>query len=72
MFETIEYSWFFIGISEAAMVPSDCGNIPAEAETRSQVRRRRAVVTRRLVLLAGIALVLFASSSHERSRELLE
>ena len=54
------------------MVSSDCDDIPTEAETRSQFRRRRAVVTRRLVPLAGIAPVLFASSSHERSRELLE
>ena len=72
MFGTVEYSWYFIGLSEAAMISPDCDDIPIEAETRSQVRRRRAVVTRRLVPLAGIAPVLFASSSHERSRELLE
>ena len=53
------------------MILSDCDDIPTEAETRSQVRRR-AVVTRRLVPLACFAPVLFASSSHERSRELLE
>ena len=54
------------------MISSDCDDIPTEAETRSQCRRRRAVVTRRLVPLAGGASVPFAGSSHERSRELLE
>ena len=72
MFGTVEYFWFFIGISEAAMISSDCDDIPTEVETRSQVWRRRAVLTRRLVHLAGLAPVPFASSSHERSRELLE
>ena len=72
MFGTVEYSLYFIGSSEAAMISSDCDDIPTEAETRSQVRRRRAVVTRRWVPLAGIAPVPFASSSHERSRDLLE
>ena len=72
MFGTVEFSWYFIGVSEAAMISSGCDDIPVEAETRSQVRRRRAVSTRRLVPLAGIAPVPFASSSHERSRELFE
>ena len=54
------------------MISSDCDDIPTEAETRSQCRRRRAVVTRRLVPLAGGDSVPFAGSSHERSRELLE
>ena len=54
------------------MFSSGCDDIPIEAETRSQVRRRLAVVIRRLVLLARIAPVLFARKSHERSRELLE
>ena len=54
------------------MVSSGCDDIPTEAATRSQVRRRRAVVTRCLVTLAGIAPLPFAKSSHERSRELLE
>ena len=72
MFGTVEYSWYSIGVSETAMIFSGCDDIPSEAETRSQVRRRRAVLTRRLVHLAGIAPVPFASSSHERSRELLE
>ena len=72
MLGTVQYSWCFIGISEAAMTSSDCDDIPTEAETRSQVRRRRAHGTRRLVPLAGIAPVPFASSSHERSRELME
>ena len=72
IFGTVEYSWNFIGITEAAMISPDFDDIPTEAETRSQDRRRRAVVTRRLVPLAGIAPVPFASSSHERSRELLE
>ena len=72
MFGTVKYSRYFIGVSKAAMISSGCDDNPTEAETRSQVRRRRAVVTRRLVPLAGIAPVPFASSSHERSRELLE
>ena len=71
MFGTVEYSWYLLGISEAAMLSSDCDDILTETDTRSQVRRR-AVVSRRLVPLAGIATVPFASSSHERSRELLE
>ena len=54
------------------MVSSDCDDIPTEAETRNQCRRGRAVVTRRLVPLAGGASVPFAGSSRERSRELLE
>ena len=54
------------------MVSSDCDEVPTEAETRSQCRRRRAVVTRRLVPLAGGASVLFTGSSHNRSRELLD
>ena len=72
MFRTVEYSCYFIGNSEAAMIYSGCDDIPTEAETRSQCRRRRAVVTQRLVPLAGSAPVPFASSSGERSRELLE
>ena len=51
------------------MISSDCDDIPTEAETRSQCRRRRAVVTRRLVPLAGGASVPFAGRSHEGSRE---
>ena len=54
------------------MISSDCDDMPTEAETRSQCRGGRAVVTRRLVPLAGGASVPFAGSSHERSRELLE
>ena len=50
------------------MISSDCDDIPTEANTRSQVQRRRAAVTRRWVPVAGIAPVSFASSS----RELLE
>ena len=69
---TVKHSWFFIGVSEAAMTSSGCDDIPTEAETRSQFRRRRAVVIRRLVPLAGIAPVPNAKSSHERTRELLE
>ena len=72
MFGTIDYVCYFIGIGEGAMVSSDCDDVPTEAETRSQCRRRRAVVTRRLVPLAGGSPVPFAGSSHERSRELLE
>ena len=72
MFGTVDYVWYFIGVSEAAMISSDCDDIPTEAETRSQCRRRRVVVTQRLVPLAGSAPVPLASSSHERSRELLE
>ena len=54
------------------MISSDCDDISTEAETRSRCRRGRAVLTRRLVPLAGGASVPFAGSSHERSRELLE
>ena len=54
------------------MISSDCDDVPTGAETRSQCRRGRAIVTRRSVPLAGGASVPFASSSHERSRELLE
>ena len=68
----VQYSWYFIGVREAAMISSGFDDIPTAAETRSQVRRRRDVVTRRLVPLAGVAPVPFASSSHERSREPLE
>ena len=50
MFGTVGYSWYFIGINEVAMILPDCDDIPTEAETRSQVRPRCAVVTRRLVL----------------------
>ena len=69
---TVKYSSYFIVVSEAAMISSGCDDNPIEAETRSKVRRRRAVVTRWLVRLAGTAPVPFASSNHERSRELLE
>ena len=72
MFGTIGYVWNFIGVSEGAMISSVCDDVPTKAETRSQCRRRRAVVTRRLVPLAGGASVPFAGRSHERSRELLE
>ena len=72
MFGTFEYFWYFIGVSEAAMISSDCDDIPTEVETRSQCRRPSVVVTRRLIPLAGSAPVPFASSSHECSRELLE
>ena len=54
------------------MIYSDCVEIPTEAEKRSQGRRRLAVVTRRLAPMASIAPVPFPSSSHERSRDLLE
>ena len=54
------------------MISSECDDIPTEAETRSQCRRGPAVVTRRLVPPAGGASVPFASSSLERSRELLQ
>ena len=50
MFGTVDYVWYFIGVSEDAMISSDCDDIPSEAETRSQCRRRRAPVTRRLAL----------------------
>ena len=72
MFGTNDYVWYFIGVSEGAMISSDCDDIPTEAETRSQCRRGRAVVTRRLVPLAGGSSVPLGGSSHERSRELLE
>ena len=72
MFGTNEFCWYFLGLSEAAMISSGCDDIPTEAETGSQFRRQRAVVTRCLVPLAGIPPVHLASSSHELSRELLE
>ena len=71
-FGTVAYIWFLIGVTEAAMISSGCDNIPTEAETRSQFRRRRAVVTRRLIPFASSAPVPFASSIDERSRQLLE
>ena len=46
--------------------------MPTEVETRSRSGRRRAVVTRRFVPLAGSGSMPFPGSSHERSRELLE
>ena len=72
MFGTVDCVWCFIGVSEGAMVSSDCDDVPTEVETRSQCRRRRAIVTRRLVPLAGGSSVPLGGSSHERSRELLE
>ena len=51
------------------MISPGCDDIPTEAERPSQFRRRRAVVTHRLVTLAGSAPVLIASNS---GRELLE
>ena len=68
-FNDIRYS---IGVSDGALGLSDCDDVPTEVETRSQCGRRRAVVTRRFVPLAGGASMPFPSSSHERSRELLE
>ena len=70
MFGTFASVWYFIGVSEAVMISSGCDDIPTEAETRSQFRRWRAVVTRRLVPLAGIARVPFAGGILESSREL--
>ena len=46
--------------------------MPTEVESKSHYGRRRAVVTRRLVPLAGGGSTPFAGSSHDRSRELLE
>ena len=71
MIGTLVYAWYFIGVSEAPMISSGCDDIPTEAETRSQLRRRLAVV-RLLVLLADNVPVPLASASRERSRELLE
>ena len=62
----------FISFSEAAEISSGCDDIQIEGETRSQFERRRAFVTRHLVPLAGSVSVPFASTSRERSRELLE
>ena len=68
--------WYIFGIltvpAEAAVVCSGSGDISTEAETRSQIRRRRAIVTRRLMPLCHSALFSVASGSHERSREVLE
>ena len=72
MFRTFAYVWFFISVSEAAMMSSVCHDVPTENETRSKSRSRSAVVSRRLVPLAGSALVPLATASRERSRELLE
>ena len=72
MFGTFAYIQFMIGVSEAPMISSGCDDIPIEAETRSQFRRRRAVVTRRLVPFAGSAPVPLASINHGRRRKLLE
>ena len=72
MFGTFVYAWCFIDVSEGATISSGCHNIPTEAERRSHFRRQRAVVTRRLVPLAGNVRVPLASASGERSRELLE
>ena len=72
MFGTFGYVWYFIGVSEAAIVSSGCDDIPIEAETQSQIRRRHAVVTQRLVPLVGSAPVLLASTSRERRLELLK
>ena len=58
---------FFKGVSEAAMVSYGGDDIPTEVETRNQSRHRRAVVTRRLVPLAGSAPVPFAGASRERT-----
>ena len=71
IFGTFACDWFCLGVSEAAMTSSGWDDIPTEAETRSQFRRQRAVVTR-LVPLTGSAPVPFASTSRERSRELSE
>ena len=60
------------GPVEASLVCSGGGEISAEAETRSQTRRRRAAVTRRLVTFAVSGPVPIASDSRERSWELLE
>ena len=64
--------WYSIGVSDGALGLSDCDDVPTEVETRSRSGRRRAVVTRRFVPLAGSGSMPFPGSSHERSRELLE
>ena len=35
MFGAFDYGLYAIGISEGAMISSDCDDIPTEAETRS-------------------------------------
>ena len=72
MFGAFDDVWYSIGVSDGAMGVSDCDDVPTEVETRSRSGRRRAVVTRRFVPLAGGASMPFPGSSHERSRELLE
>ena len=72
MFGTFAYVRYFIGISYAAMISSGCDDIPTEAETWSQFRRRRAVVTQRSVPFAGSLSVPLASTTRKRSRDLLE
>ena len=48
-----------MSVSEAALISFGCDDIRTEAETPCQVRRRRAIVTRRVVPLAGIGPVPF-------------
>ena len=55
-----------MAVSEAAMISFFADDIPTEVETRSQSGRRRAVVTWRLVLLAGSASIPTASVSRKR------
>ena len=64
--------WFDCGIltcsAEVFLLRPGDGNISTETEIRSQIRRRRTIVTWRLVPLAGRAPFLCASGSRERSR----
>ena len=60
-----------IGASEAALIFSRGDDISVGPENRSQTRRRRAVVTRRLVPLAGSVSVTVASGSHSCRRRRL-
>ena len=71
MLGTFAYVWYFIDVSEAAIIRSGSGEILTEAETQSQFGRQNAVVTRCLVPLAGSAPVTFANGSHEPSRQQL-
>ena len=64
---------FSKSVSEADIISFVCDDIPTEVETQSQSsRRRRAVVTRRLISLTGSAPMLLASASLKRSQQLLE
>ena len=58
--------------AEAFLICSRAPDISSEAETRTQTRRTHAIVTQRLVLVAGSSPVPPASDGHERCRKISE